>query len=498
MKLRKIKSLTRAAALFACACVLVVVVTASARQQDAPPAQEGATPAAQGEATPSPSPSRATRAARARAGERDAAKKDAKRAGEAAAGGEAAAVAEDEATLKAELDEVVKLPVGERVERLSAFVAAHPRSESTLRARELLVGARAALGDERLSAGDSLKGIQYFNEAVADFAPEMSERLFEAVVAQLPANLYLRSHREAGVELARRIEERVRENPRRLLGVASFYLGVELSEDAARVAAEAVRLAPDSAPARQALGAALRLSLRLEESAAEYARAVELDPRSTAARRALADMRRATGKPEEAATLYRELLAAEATDAAARTGLVLSLFESGRREEAERELESALAAQPENLPLLVGASYWFSSRGEGARALELAERAVRLEPRYRWVWARVALGRALLAARRPLDAVGVLREARALGRFPTLDYELASALAAAGLYDEAAEELAQTFKIRDGQIETLLAGRRAARAGDFAELLAPERRASTFLYAAADTPENTRQLKALL
>lgn len=449
--------------------------------------------AADARAAQEPSPTPATRAgARAKPG----AQKDAKRTAGAAAAG---ASADDEATLKAELDEIVKLPVAERVERLRAFVAARaPESASTLRARELLVGARAALGDERLGAGDGAGGVQFFNEAVEEFAPEMSDRLFDAVIAQLPANLFLRNHREAAFALARRIEGKVKENPRRLLGLASFYMGVEGGEDAARVAAEAVRLAPDAAPARQALGAALRLSLRLEDAAGEYARAVELDPRSTPARRGLADLRRATGNSEEAATLYRELLAANAKDAGARAGLVLSLFESGKREEAERELKDALAAQPDNLPLLVGASYWFSSQGEGKRALELAERAVKLEPRYRWVWARVALARALLVERRPLEAEGVLRLARTLGRFPTLDYELASALAAAGLYEEAAEELSQTFTLRDGQIETLLAGRQEARAADFDTLLAPERRASTFFYTAADTPENARQLKALL
>ncbi len=154
-----------------------------------------------------PSPTPASKAgARARAG----AQKDAKRTTGAAA---SVAGDDDEATLKAELDELVKLPVAERVERLRAFVAAHaPESASTLRARELLVGAQAALGDERLSAGDGAGGTQFFNDAVAEFAPEMSDRLFEAVVVQLPANLYLRNHREAAFELARRIEGKVKEN----------------------------------------------------------------------------------------------------------------------------------------------------------------------------------------------------------------------------------------------------------------------------------------------
>ena len=64
---------------------------------------------------------------------------------------------------------------------------------------------------------------------------------------------------------------------------------------------------------------------------------------------------------------------------------------------------------------------------------------------------------------------------------PTLDYELASTLAAASLYDEAAEVLMQSFSVsEDGQIETRLGGQAAAHSGDFIRLLAPGRRASIF------------------
>ncbi|HEV3471235.1 MAG TPA: hypothetical protein VG148_18060, partial [Pyrinomonadaceae bacterium] len=139
-----------------------------------------------------------------------------------------------------------------------------------------------------------------------------------------------------------------------------------------------------------------------------------------------------------------------------------------------------------------------AARGEGRRALELAERAVALEPQRRWVWARVAHARALLAAGRPLEAEKSLRAARELGSFPTLDYELAGALARAGLYEEAAEELARSFTFKDGQIETRLAGRVPARAADFEELLAPERRAGLFQFAGAGGAAQARQLKALL
>jgi tetratricopeptide (TPR) repeat protein len=121
---------------------------------------------------------------------------------------------------------------------------------------------------------------------------------------------------------------------------------------------------------------------------------------------------------------------------------------------------------------------------------------VRIEPRF--TWAQVALARALIANKLPLDAERSLRFARQYGRFPTLDYELANALAAAGLYNEAFDELARTFALKDGQLETQLAGRRPARAATFIELLAPERRASIFQANAADTEANARIIKGLL
>ncbi|HEX6182592.1 MAG TPA: tetratricopeptide repeat protein [Pyrinomonadaceae bacterium] len=418
--------------------------------------------------------------------------------GKAKAAPKAAAKPADEDALKAELDEVLKLDAATRVERLKAFVEAHPDTPQTLRAQELLTSARAARGDELLRGGDRAAGIELFRAAVAEAPAEMSDKLFGEVIAQLPANLYVLGEREAGLELARAVEARAAGRAVRLLSIASFYFSIEQPEEAARIARVAVELEPESSAAHLLLGTAHRLSLRVDEAAAEVARAAELDPKNVAARRALADLRRATGKPEEAVALYREQLADDPSNASARSGLVLALFDANRRAEAERELQSALTGGARDLPLLVGASYWYSAHGEGARALELAEKAIAFEPRFGWVWARVAQGRALLVLKRPLEAERALRAARRFGNFPTLDYELAAALAAAGLYDEAADQLSRSFTLKDGKLETRLAGRVESSAADFGELLAPERRASLGQFAGASSAEEARTLKALL
>ena len=404
--------------------------------------------------------------------------------------------AKSDEALKPELEALLNLPVAERIEKLSAFIEANPASSLRTRATEQLVSAHAAAGDEKLQAGDATGGIELFTQAVALASAEMSDKLYYEVVSQLPANLFLRGQNAAALELARTVEKKAGADAKRLLAVAAFYVSVEQADEAARVAQAASALAPDLAAAQQALGAAHRLALKLGEAEAAYARAVELDARSIPARHSLADLRRATGKADEAAMLYRELLKVDERDRAARTGLVLALFDAGKREEAERELTAALADEPRNLPLLVGAAYWYAAHNETARALELAGQAVQIEPRY--TWAHIALARALVANKLPLEAERALRFARQYGRFPTLDYELAHALAAAGLYNEAGEELARSFTLKAGQIETQLAGRTPARADSFIQLLAPERRASIFQANAADTEANARVLKGLL
>lgn len=442
-----------------------------------------------------------------------------------------------------EFQDIAQLPLAERIPALMALTR-DADAEKRARARELLVVTRARLGDERLVAGDVREGVEQFRRALADAPAPIPERLFMEVVARFPANLYLRGEQAAALDIAREIERRASDNPARLLTLATFHLSIESPDEAARLALAATRLKPDDATAYIALGAAERLRLQLDPSIAAYRKALELataaqttqaDAQPNAqpnvqpnvqasARRSLADVLRASGAAEEALALYRALLDADATDALARTGVVLALFDAGKREEAERELavalapsngsaqsapvveessqssQSAQAAPPAStapLALLVGAAYWYATQAEGKRALELADLAVAAEPRY--TWAHIARARALLVLRRPAEAELTLRAARAYGDFPTLTYELAGALVALGLYDEAAAELARHFRlVADKQIAANLAGRTPTQAADFNSLLAPERRAAILQPRAAASSTEDDTLRRLL
>jgi len=399
---------------------------------------------------------------------------------------------------KEEVEVTLAQPPDKRIATLKAFIAAHPQSVAVPRANELIVVAHAMLGDQRLRAGNIEGGLQQFRLAISEAPTDMPDRLFTEVIARIPANLFLRGQSAAAIESAHQAEALAKGNAKRLAALAGFYLLGEDANEAGRLAEAAVQAGPDSAVAHQALGEARHIGLRLEEAEVEFARALALDPKSAGARIALADMKRAAGKFEEALAIYREQLQADPAGLSARAGLVVSLLELGRKTEADAELSTVLQDkdQARNLPLLTGAAYWFLAHDDPVRGLELADKAVAVEPRY--AWAQIALARALIANRRPQEAERSLRFVRQFSRFPTISYEMANLLASMGLYDEAAAELAHAFSLKAGQIETMLAGRNAARANTFTELLGPERLAVIFQPRPADTDANARMLKALL
>lgn len=408
----------------------------------------------------------------------------------------AAELAEEEADESEEVELTLTLPLAQRAVALKEFLDTHPNSKSRARATELLISTHAGLGDQKLKNGDSVGGIEQLLRAIEEADVSISDQLFAGVISQIPMNLYLRGERAAAFKAAQNVEAKFGTDPKRLLTVAGFYIGIEQAAETVRIAEAVVKLAPDLAEAHRTMAVGLHFSLRLEEAIAEYKRTLELDPASKASRGSLADLYRATGKTEEALSLYNEQLEADPKDRAARAGKVISLFELGRTDEANTALEAALADEPGSLPLLTGAAYWFAAHDNHEKAFELARKAVETESRY--TWAQIALARSLLGLKRPLDAERALRYARQYGKFSTLTYELANVLSSIGLFEEAVEVLRESFTIKDGQIQTYLAGHVQASEAGFLELLAPERKAGIYQATAADSAENAGKLKALL
>ncbi len=384
----------------------------------------------------------------------------------------------------------------ERIEALQKFIENFPKSDEKIHALELVVSARAEIADDKLRLGDTASGIEFFKSAVKDAPSPISDKLFTEIILQIPTNLFIRARQTEAVEVAKLIEEKIEGNANQILGLATFYLGTENADEAKRLAEKAIAINPNLPAAYQTLGLANRLNFQLEDAANAYAKALELDQNSIVSRRSLAEMKRATGKTDESIALYREILAKDESDATAQTGIVLSLFDADKRAEAEPEMQKALEQNPANLLLLVGASYWYAAHDEGAKAVELAQKAIAVEPRY--TWAYIALARGLVLQKRPLEAEKALLTARLYGNFPTLDYEIAAVRLAAGFYREAAEELKKNFAVKDSLLETRLGGRVSVEAKNFIDLLSLERRASIFEPLAADKPENADRLKSLL
>ena len=394
-----------------------------------------------------------------------------------------------------EVELTLTLPLDKRALKLKEFLATHPNSKARPRATELLISTHAGLGDQKLKNGDRT-GVDDLLNAIDEADPTISDQLFSGVVSQIPSNLYLRNEQAAAFKAAQAIETKFGSDPRRLLAMASFYVAVERGDEAARVAEQVVKIAPDLAEAHRVYALGLHLSLRLDEAVAAYKKLLEIEPNSTAARNSLADLDRGIGKPDEALALYTEQLKADSKDKTAANGAILSLLDLGRSDEANTKLDAALAEEPRNLALLTGAAYWFAAHEKYERAFELARKAVEIEPRY--TWAHVALARSLRGLKRPLDAERSLRYARQYGKFPTLNYELGSLLGSMGLYDEALEVLRESFVVSEGQIQTRLAARFPATNGNFIDLLAPERRGSIYQNTAADSPLDAKVLKDLI
>jgi tetratricopeptide (TPR) repeat protein len=408
----------------------------------------------------------------------------------------AAEIAEDDLDEIDEVELTLTKPLPERAVKLKEFLDTHPNSKARPRAVELLISTHAGLGDQKLKNGDMAGGVEQMMLAIDEADTSISDKLFNGVIAQIPMNLYLRGERDSAFKAAQNIETKFGSDPKRLLEVAEFYLGIEQGAETVRIAENALKLAPDLAEAHRILAVGLHISLRLDDAAAEYKKTLELDPTSKVSRGSLADLYRASGKTEEALALYNEQLTADPKDKAARAGKVISLFELNRTDEANSALQAALTEEPRNLPLLSGTAYWLAAHNEHEKAVAMALKATSIESRY--TWAQIALARALLGVQRPLDAERSLRYARQYGKFPTLTYELANVLASMGLYDEAAEVLRESFTIKDDQIQTYLAGRTAVTETNFLDLLAPERRASIFQPTSADSAANAKTMKALL
>jgi hypothetical protein len=123
------------------------------------------------------------------------------------------------------------LPLPKRAAKLKSFLETHPDSKARPRATELLISTHAGLGDQYLKAGDIDAGVKQLLSAIEEADVAISDQLFFGVISQIPSNLYLRGQADAALKAATNIETKFGNDPKRLLSVAGFYVGIERGDE---------------------------------------------------------------------------------------------------------------------------------------------------------------------------------------------------------------------------------------------------------------------------
>ncbi len=165
------------------------------------------------------------------------------------------------------------------------------------------------------------------------------------------------------------------------LGNALVQLG--RNDEAIQNYERALALRPDLAPAHYNIAVVLGEAGRTDEAEKHYRKALELDPKLLGAHGDLGNLLLLSGRLDEAEQHYRRALELRPNDPSVNTSLGNIRYRQGRLKEALRYFELALAADP-NLVAALSNSAWImattadASIRHGKRAVELAERAVRL------------------------------------------------------------------------------------------------------------------------
>jgi tetratricopeptide (TPR) repeat protein len=397
---------------------------------------------------------------------------------------------------RAELDKALTATSDQRIALLEKFIAAHPMSVLAEQAQEALVRSHATVGEQALKAGDPKAAAAAFEKALAAAPEKIPDRLFASVIWQMPVVMAAAGYRFDGIQLMRSFEPRFESDASRMIRIGYFYVSIESARDAVRVLEKAVKLDPDNHQARNSLGTAYILSLRLDDAANEFVKAIELDPKEEFAYTSLANLRRATGNPVEAIDLYKKQLEIKPDDAPTHAGLALAYLLADDDAAASNALGRAIALSANDFRFYTQLAYFYVSRGRTDKAREAIELALKYEPRF--AWAHIVLGNILLSERRYREAIEALTQAQAYGDFPTLHFELGKTLMVTDNYDGALDRFHAAFDItEDGQYETNLGDVLPLRTSKLDRLLERERQAVLFLYEQPTTATQYRLAEAL-
>jgi tetratricopeptide (TPR) repeat protein len=156
-----------------------------------------------------------------------------------------------------------------------------------------------------------------------------------------------------------------------------------------------VEITPEDRSVRYARARTLGWAARFDDAIAEYDSLLRTDPYDREARFGLARILSWSNVLDSATALYRVMVQTDSADLDAWRGLAQTLTWSGSLLAGERAWRRTLKLAPEDVPALVGLAQTLRWQGRDAAALEILQRAERIDPTYRDLrtqlqWARAA------------------------------------------------------------------------------------------------------------
>ena len=166
-------------------------------------------------------------------------------------------------------------------------------------------------------------------------------------------------------------------------GLGNALLDMNRVGEAAAQYQKALELNPEHADAHNGLGNAFLRAGRIDDAIAQYDATLRLDPRHVDAYNGIGNALLRTGRVDDAIARYTRALAIDPGYVLSHNGIATALMQAGRVDEAVRHYEEALRLDPD-FPSVCNNFAWVLATSRdpafrnGARAIELAERASRL------------------------------------------------------------------------------------------------------------------------
>jgi tetratricopeptide (TPR) repeat protein len=158
-----------------------------------------------------------------------------------------------------------------------------------------------------------------------------------------------------------------------------WYLSERRPDEALALASNAVKSAPNSAPAQYTLGLVYASRQQNEEAINAFKETLRLNPQVADAQMQLSRLMLATGRPDEALS-YAEAADRQTRTRVARAGVVSALLAKGQYDRADAEIRALIKDQPQWATTHTLNGKLLSARGDHAGATRAFDRALEIDP----------------------------------------------------------------------------------------------------------------------